>query len=61
MVSKTMLAIYVIHGLILILCTHKNLMFVSYRFPRVFGDKFGAEFGDLSNFVTKLVTNLVIH
>ena len=31
-----------------------------YRFPRVFGDEFGDEFGDSLNFVSKLVTHLVI-
>ena len=32
----------------------------SYRFPRVFGDEFGDEFGDSLNFVSKLVTHLVM-
>ena len=32
----------------------------AYRFPRVFGDKFGDEFGDSLNFVSKLVTHLVM-
>ena len=31
-----------------------------YRFPRVFGDEFGDEFGDSLNFVSKLVTHLVM-
>ena len=31
-----------------------------YRFPRVFGDTFGDEFGDSLNFVSKLVTHLVM-
>ena len=32
----------------------------SYRFPRVFGDEFGDEFGDSLNFVSKMVTHLVM-
>ena len=32
----------------------------AYRFPRVFGDEFGDEFGDSLNFVSKLVTHLVM-
>ena len=32
----------------------------TYRFPRVFGDEFGDEFGDSLNFVSKLVTHLVM-
>ena len=35
-------------------------IFRSYRFPRVFGDEFGDEFGDSLNFVSKLVTHLVM-
>ena len=31
-----------------------------YRFPRVFGDEFGDKFGDSLNFVSKLVTHLVM-
>ena len=37
-----------------------NILNVSYRFPRVFGDEFGDEFGDSLNFVSKLVTHLVM-
>ena len=32
----------------------------AYRFPRVFGDEFGDEFGDSLNFVSKMVTHLVM-
>ena len=32
----------------------------AYWFPRVFGDEFGDEFGDSLNFVSKLVTHLVM-
>ena len=38
----------------------KNTMVNPYRFPRVFGDEFGDEFGDSLNFVSKLVTYLVM-
>ena len=35
-------------------------VYLPYRFPRVFGDEFGDEFGDSLNFVSKLVTHLVM-
>ena len=38
----------------------EELVAQPYRFPRVFGDEFGDEFGDSLNFVSKLVTHLVI-
>ena len=39
---------------------HNVLPKGSYRFPRVFGDEFGDEFGESLNFVSKLVTHLVM-
>ena len=38
----------------------KHIYIWPYRFPRVFGDEFGDKFGDSLNFVSKLVTHLVI-
>ena len=38
----------------------KQSFFATYRFPRVFGDEFGDELGDSLNFVSKLVTHLVM-
>ena len=40
--------------------SNANQLSWAYRFPRVFGDEFGDEFGDSLNFVSKLVTHLVM-
>ena len=41
-------------------CQAQRPFGVSYMFPRVFGEEFGEEFGDSLNFMTKLVTYLVM-
>ena len=38
----------------------KYIIIYTYRFPRVFGDEFGDEFGDSIDFVSMLVTHLVM-
>ena len=47
-------------GVLFALIVQKIPLSNSYRFPRVFGDEFGDEFGDSLNFVSKLVTHLVM-